>query len=329
MSTEDRIRAENREAKAWIAEDGKNRRRTFTEILTNPDWIEEWGKHKATKSLAEAWSQPVVGAAIHEASVKDAPPDAIEGRRILRADAVVVWRVKDVPLRGTVEVYEGPAIDLLARSPVDKNGRSALAAVVARLHREVPKEPERRYIVVTDSTEPMGRVAARTDAVFNAELQAVEVDAEPIATPSVIGDELRQRYHLVQPLKKHLLFPERIGRERTGDWILYSIAAMMMSGDQRTDKVWRTDAARLLSWAYASSGAMRFSNDSGSFLLSGKVSDDGYKRFEDARSVVNTLDLWNPRTGQRSMLCYVRIDGDTTIIGPASSWTGKEKMETH
>ena len=216
----------------------------------------------------------------------------------------------------------------LAIKEADRPGHPLAPLVAAWLTR--PRSAQLRHVVVPaimNNEKPLTRAPAWLDIASFAELEAVEVDAAPMATRIATAKSPTRRYRRKRPPAQGDLVPgpRTLAGEIVGDVVLDTLAAYPLTGDERNPL--RGDIYRLGLAAFALSGAAEVSPDAGARFVGGRNTAANCKRWWNAAQALNVLSITiDPTKGEWRNLAVVDVKRDGTVIlaGPAW-WRGNDR----
>ena len=318
-------------ARAWTA-DSPRRAAAAVAAALDPDRLRAWADRAddptdAIRSLAAPFGYGPAGAA--------PDPDAAERmagyRRALRAAPLDDPDLDPFLALFFTAHWLPAAAD--ARFP---SGSTALERLVA-VARPSFAEPIRRREVETVEPRrgrPFSRIPTILDAGLHGEIVAVEVDGEPVATPTApdLDERRRDRFRIPAPGRPRTLWPlpAKIGDTPTKDLVLLYLSGIRLSGDERRDGLLRADAYWFGCLTFALPGSVRLTIAHAAALLTGEPRTgpppDSVRRrvFAALRLLRSALVIVNPRTGEPRTLANVDFGpGDRIALGPPAWWLAR------
>ena len=239
-----------------------------------------------------------------------------EDRRALR------WLVRDED--GSIdEVSELGVVlsKLLGPVPVDADGLSARAWVVARMGQPVAR---RHVVTVTDRSERVRTV--RQPAVVSLALlpplEAVAVDGEPMASTIAGGAVAKRRYRRRADVLPFPGGPLTLGDVPVQDAIVEAVANLPLTGDERSPL--RGDTLRMAAFGYAASGPLKMDYADAARLY-GADTPANRVRVRNAATVFDSLSITLDNGGWIN-LGIAKSDGERLYLARPPWWTGKGEM---
>ena len=195
-----------------------------------------------------------------------------------------------------------------------------------------PKTVKRRHIIVPamlGMERPLTRAPAWLDVASFAEIEAIEVDGEPIASrtaaPCTLQRKRRYRRRKTPTQDDLLPAPRTLAGHIVGDVVLDTLAQYPLTGDERSPIRW--DIYRLGLAGFALSGAVELPAGAGAHFIGGRDSLANRKRWWTAAEALNGLTITiDPATREWRNLAVVdvRRDGTVVLCGPAW-WRGEDR----
>lgn len=152
------------------------------------------------------------------------------------------------------------------------------------------------------------------------ELEAIEVDGEPLASRWADG-EPRAGYRIeTKPVQGELLpVPLSIGKERIEDFLISTLAEARLTGDERA--MVRNDVHKLALAAYALTGNLTIPDEAGARFIGGRSTPANLRRWRTAvttaRGIVLVIDKGTMEV--RDLLAASFHNGGVDL-GPPSWW---------
>ena len=300
--------------------------RSFPEIIEALVRFEWWERHKAECK-------------------RDRLPDERDLLELLpqciaKAQAKVRKTADVMPVNGpdceqtTVELEAGVCVILEMHRcwkelPEPRRPPHPFAPVVAAwLDRARP--PGQPHVIVPSHAgeRPLVRSPAMLDLASFSEIEAIEVDAEPLVTRTATIHALRERTYRSrrEPVQVELIpGPRTLAGEDVGDILLRTLSHFKLTGDERNPI--RGDIYRLGLATFAVSGAMIIQPREGAIFVGGRNTEANRTRWWAASKCLHGLKISvNERTGEWRNLAVVDVDESGTVrVAPPAWWRGNDR----
>ena len=307
-------------------------------------------RNEAARKRAEADPTGIVHAVLHTLAermatlIHEAAERTDEQGGIARsAQSMIVLYMRDcldadgeVNPFGKTNTYLARAIcEVLAdlSGPAEDDYAPSLLALVVEA---MPEAATRRHVTVPSfaGDRPMVRAPAVLDlASFGSlnEIEAIEVDAEPVVSRTATIDGLkhrrpRKRAYPREPVQGELVpGPRTLAGEHVGDVVLRALSLYELAGDERNPI--RGDIYRLALATFAISGAMTIQPAAGAKFIGGRDTPANRVRWWAASESLHGLTIRvNERTGEWRNLAVVDVEKSGTVhVAPPAWWRGNDR----